>query len=118
MPDQRDRVSFDPLDEFMDDDDVDFDYPFEARAKLYSRRDQADGVMLPNIEVIRTTEAALLVRGPGLVSDPFSLGDGELWIPRSQVELDSPLPRTVRAGERGTLKVSAWFAEQKKMPGA
>lgn len=76
------------------------------------------GHSIPGVEVVRATEAAILVRGRGVASDPFGMDDEteEAWIPRSQVHEDSvDVTANAEVGDRGTLLVTTWIAQQKKL---
>lgn len=77
-----------------------------------SRRPPDKGVKIPGVEAIRETDAALLVRGPGLSSDPFGVSDPneEGWIPKSQILKDSEVQEV---GDKGTLLISTWIAEKR-----
>lgn len=95
----------DDWDEYDPDD-------FSPGARGFRRRKVDNGHEIPNVEVIRETGAAILVRGRGLSSDPFGLSDPneEEWIPLSQLHKRSEV-RNMR--DRGTLVITTWLAEKK-----
>lgn len=76
------------------------------------RPDNDHGHDIPNVEVIFETGRAIKVRGLGLSTDPFGLGDvtEEAWIPLSQIHSRSEV-RNV--GDKGLLVITTWLAEQK-----
>lgn len=62
-----------------------------------------DKVRIEGVECLRDSPKAILCRIDG----------EEKWIPQSQVDDDSEV---YKAGDEGTLVVSAWLAEQKGLP--
>jgi hypothetical protein len=75
-------------------------------------RKKDDGHKIPNVKVIRSTAAAILVQGKGLSTDPFGMEDNkqEEWIPLSQLH-DSTEIREI--GDEGDLVISTWLATKK-----
>ncbi len=74
-----------------------------------------NGYVMKGVEVLRSTDAALLVRGLGLSSDPFGVEDAaeEAWIPKSQILDRSSIGADAGDNERGDLTVSTWFAKKR-----
>jgi hypothetical protein len=62
-------------------------------------REQLDPVSIPDVECIAQTERAIRVV---IAGDPR-------WIPQSQI---TPMSEVYQLGDRGTLIVTAWFAEK------
>lgn len=75
------------------------------------------GYDVGDVEVIRGTDNAILVRGSGLSSDPFGVSDPneESWVPRSQVHARSELDADADVGAKGKLVISKWLAQQRKL---
>lgn len=61
-----------------------------------------EGVDIPNCQVIRETDKAILV----------TRGRGELWVPKSVLHDDSEV---YEAGDSGTMIVQEWWAEEKNL---
>lgn len=80
-----------------------------------ARRREDDGYEIPDVEVVRVTDNALLVRGRGLSTDPFGLEDPneEAWIPRSQVHRRSGVTADAEPGDSGDLVITTWLAERR-----
>ena len=62
-------------------------------------REQLEPVSIPDVECIAQTERAIRV---------VIAGDMR-WIPQSQI---TPMSEVYQLGDRGTLIVTAWFAEK------
>lgn len=60
-----------------------------------------EGVRVGQAESIRETEKAVLIK----IED-----EQEVWVPKSQIHDDSDVWKD---GQKGTLVVSQWYAEQK-----
>jgi len=67
-------------------------------------REEKEPVRINDVICIRATDKALLC----------VIGDDEHWIPLSQVHDDSEVYNDTSASE-GTLTITAWIAEQKKL---
>jgi len=59
------------------------------------------------VELVRATDRALLVNYEG----------EEIWIPKSQVDDDSEIYSHRQVGEKGTLVIPYWLAEEKGFEG-
>lgn len=79
------------------------------------RRKVDNGYDLGQVEVIRETDNALLVRGEGLSSDPFGMKDPneESWVPKSQIHPKSELKDDCGVGAKGAMTISKWLAEKR-----
>jgi hypothetical protein len=64
-------------------------------------REQLDPVSIPDVECIAQTERAIRV--------VIAKGVRMRWIPQSQI---TPMSEVYQLGDRGTLIVTAWFAEK------
>jgi len=62
-------------------------------------REQLDPVSIPDVECIAATERAIRV----------VIAGNTRWIPQSQI---TPMSEVYQLGDRGTLIVTAWFAEK------
>lgn len=105
------RFETDEDDPLADYDPDDFGFTGGARRK----REPDKGYVIKDVVVLRSTDAAILVRGSGLSSDPFGVEDAaeEAWIPKSQVHDGSDVTAEAQDNDRGDLTVSTWFAKKR-----
>lgn len=104
-----------------DEDDTNWGFydaeDFVAGTKGSKRKPKKrdEGYDCGDVTVIRTTDAALLVRGSGLSSDPFGIQDPneESWVPRSQVHPASTITADAQVRDEGKLFITTWFAKQR-----
>lgn len=68
---------------------------------------ELDDIRLGNVVALRETGKALMVRIPGARSD-------EIWIPKKQIRTTSEV---LYDGDRGTLVISHWIAQEKGLLG-
>lgn len=94
-------------------DRTDFAVDEEPRGRRGRKTDV--GYDLGQVEVIHETDAALLVRGEGLSSDPFGLKDPneESWVPKSQLHERSELQADCGKGAKGSMTITTWFASKR-----
>ena len=98
-------------------DDTESSRDRDRWARWQSRESRTDdGHVIGQVEVIRETGRAILVRGRGLSPDPFGLSDPneEDWIPLSQLHVRSEVRNQ---GDCGLLVISTWLAEKKGLVG-
>lgn len=106
----------DPIDDPFADFDRDDAGP-QTRSKRrggFRKREADEGFEIKDVEVIRATGQAILVRGKGVSSDPFGMNDRaeETWFPLSQLHERSEVREV---GDKGLLVITRWIAEQKKL---
>lgn len=84
----------------------------ESPSRRGRGRPKDPGHDIPGVTCIRETDAAILVRGPGLSSDPFGVQDPneEAWFPKSQLHGRTEVKDV---GDEGTLVITTWLAEKK-----